>query len=82
MNMMTNLKTPAIIAKVFLLVGLLLCAQGLFVLLKLLNSISSSDRSIVIGLTLLMFGFYCLYLSDKQDMRQRIEALEKQHLKP
>jgi hypothetical protein len=64
-------------ANIFFLLGALLCAQGIFVLVKLIGSISITERGLLIGVSLLIFGLYFFQVSDKQHLRERIETLEK-----
>ncbi len=66
------------IATLSFLVGALLCAGGIFVLLNLGNSLSRSEIRLLTGIALLIFGLYFFQVSDKQHLRKRIEALEKQ----
>ncbi len=77
---MLNLKSvrgvPTIAIASFLL-GALMGAGGIFVLLKLGDSLSLTEIRLLIGVSLLIFGMFFFQISDTKYLRARIEALEK-----
>ena len=66
------------VAGMSLIVGLLLCAGGLIVLVLLRDSLSTAEARLLIGLNLLMFGLFFLQISDRQQLRDKIESLREQ----
>jgi hypothetical protein len=75
--MMMNVKNTTMIAKFSFLCGALLCAGGVVVLFRSWGGISIAEIRLLIGINLLIWGAYFFQVSNTQNLRGRLEALEK-----
>jgi len=74
---MMNVKNTTMITKFSFLGGALLCAGGLVVLFRSWGGISIAEIRLLIGINLLIWGAYFFQVSNTQNLRGRLEALEK-----
>src|SRR5260370_22115878 len=74
---MMNVKNTTMIAKFSFLGGALMCAGGIVVLFCSWGGISVAEIRLLIAINLLIWGGYFFQVSNTQNLRGRLEALEK-----
>ncbi len=74
---MMNVKNTTMIAKFSFLGGALMCAGGIVVLFRSWGGISVAEIRLLIAINLLIWGGYFFQVSNTQNLRGRLEALEK-----